>query len=769
MCRRGQAGPTSGRTDDARARYKCQRCELHNSTGAHRTRRPREPRGRTIVAEAAGIVLADALLCVRVVVEALVAGRAVAKLEQPVAVGHPPEVELVQELALVALERGGDEGAMNACLCQPGCVGGGRPTRPPTGRRSRRTFLQSPRSQCLQTVLSRSRSRGWLGIGLGPLKLASAGSVCLSGQRAAPSGHPSGARLSRQIWRSASSLRARSCFACCSTRSGEDEKERPGRIRSSTCGGRSEVATMRANEEADGGRVGGRRERASEPEGRRPRALGAETKLGRAASSSSRPRGKPTSTSLATQALCAPLLSLSFPFRSRRHSRACSVTLQTFLERAMSTTAADNPPSFGALSDLLDEQPHAFALSGGSDALRQASEQALKDVFQIGRSLVLLLAFDWFMGRAAQEAFAERDPCARRGLTFPTFRVPTRPTALDSEPTSLPPLESFLRELVAQNPSSSADDPLPSLPPTPLDALYTADLGPEQVWEQLELRATKLVDVLGQFGILADLDEADDDAGGGLSREEKIARGIALDSDEEDEDDEELSDGAFDGIDDMSDSEASGSDDDDNDDDDDESPLSDPDAFDDSAFPSADEEEDDFAGLDYGDEQASGADDVSDEEDDEEDDTHRRITDLDAPGSKRDARRCALSRSRAGLYRSAAATAADPFTRCPACDPAAHPIFDLVHQLLSASCPCPSATNLGRIRRLTTPSSRSTPSTARQRSSKRSTSPLARSAPTSLPQKPTMTTTRQALRCPLPTAWTTTMTKATTKTTLRSS
>jgi hypothetical protein len=68
----------------------------------------------------------------------------------------------------------------------------------------------------------------------------------------------------------------------------------------------------------------------------------------------------------------------------------------------MSTTVAANPPSFGALSDLLDEQPHAFALSGGSDALRQASEQALKDVFQIGRSPVLLLA----LGRAAQEAFA---------------------------------------------------------------------------------------------------------------------------------------------------------------------------------------------------------------------------------------------------------------------------------------------------------------------------------------------------------------------------
>lgn len=207
------------------------------------------------------------------------------------------------------------------------------------------------------------------------------------------------------------------------------------------------------------------------------------------------------------------------------------------------------------------------------------------------------------------------------------------PAALDSEPSSLPPLESFLRELVLQNPSSSSDDALPALPPTPLDSLYTADLAPEQVWEQLELRASKLVDVLGQFGILADLDEADEDAGGGLSREEKIARGIALDSDEEEDDDEEdLSDSAFDGIDDMSDSEASGSE---VDDDDDESPLSDPDAFDDSAFPS--EEEDDFAGLDYGDDQAE---EEEASEEDEEDDTHRRITDLDAPGSKRDARRC---------------------------------------------------------------------------------------------------------------------------------
>lgn len=65
----------------------------------------------------------------------------------------------------------------------------------------------------------------------------------------------------------------------------------------------------------------------------------------------------------------------------------------------MSTTAAPaaaagpaNPPSFGALSELLEHEPHAFALGAGSDALRLASEQALKDVFQIGRSASLLAA-----------------------------------------------------------------------------------------------------------------------------------------------------------------------------------------------------------------------------------------------------------------------------------------------------------------------------------------------------------------------------------------
>lgn len=139
--------------------------------------------------------------------------------------------------------------------------------------------------------------------------------------------------------------------------------------------------------------------------------------------------------------------------------------------------------------------------------------------------------------------------------------------------------------------------------------------------------------VLEQFGILADLDDGEAD-GKGISREEKIARGIPLDSDDEDDEEEdEDSDGAFDGIDDMPDSDAS-----DVSDDDDESPLSDPDAFDGSDFPegalSDEEEEDDFAGLDYGDE------DVSEEEDDEEDDTLRRITDLDAPGSKAASRRC---------------------------------------------------------------------------------------------------------------------------------
>lgn len=58
---------------------------------------------RTVVAEPSLVVLADALFCVRVIVEAFVPTGAVAVLEQPVAVWHPAEVVLVQELALVSL------------------------------------------------------------------------------------------------------------------------------------------------------------------------------------------------------------------------------------------------------------------------------------------------------------------------------------------------------------------------------------------------------------------------------------------------------------------------------------------------------------------------------------------------------------------------------------------------------------------------------------------------------------------------------------------
>lgn len=49
-----------------------------------------------------------------------------------------------------------------------------------------------------------------------------------------------------------------------------------------------------------------------------------------------------------------------------------------------SPASAPNPPSFAALSALLEHQPHALALSAGSAELRLASEQALKDVFQLG-------------------------------------------------------------------------------------------------------------------------------------------------------------------------------------------------------------------------------------------------------------------------------------------------------------------------------------------------------------------------------------------------
>lgn len=42
------------------------------------------------------------------------------------------------------------------------------------------------------------------------------------------------------------------------------------------------------------------------------------------------------------------------------------------------------PASLDALADVLASDTHTLALPAGSDALRLATEQALKDVFQLG-------------------------------------------------------------------------------------------------------------------------------------------------------------------------------------------------------------------------------------------------------------------------------------------------------------------------------------------------------------------------------------------------
>lgn len=63
-------------------------------------------------------------------------------------------------------------------------------------------FLHKPRSQCLQTVAKRSRSRGCVGNCFGGWKFRSDGVVCRSGQWRGPRGQPAGVSDSLHIWSS---------------------------------------------------------------------------------------------------------------------------------------------------------------------------------------------------------------------------------------------------------------------------------------------------------------------------------------------------------------------------------------------------------------------------------------------------------------------------------------------------------------------------------------------------------------------------------------
>lgn len=182
--------------------------------------------------------------------------------------------------------------------------------------------------------------------------------------------------------------------------------------------------------------------------------------------------------------------------------------------------------------------------------------------------------------------------------------------ALASETTHLEPLQKFLSSL------NESSEPVEPFPPTPLDALYTEGMDADQIWEQLELRNVKLVELLEDVGAIHSARVGDEDEGS-LTLEEKIERGIVSDPEGE-EDSEEL---GFEGIDDMEDSgdSESGSEEEGENGEEDEEMF--------------DEEEEEEGMFDQEDEEDE------EEEEDEDDDTHKRIQDLDEPGYARASRK----------------------------------------------------------------------------------------------------------------------------------
>jgi hypothetical protein len=263
--------------------------------------------------------------------------------------------------------------------------------------------------------------------------------------------------------------------------------------------------------------------------------------------------------------------------------------------------------------------------------------------------------------------------------------------ALSSESELLPHVQKLLSTMIAED--GSADASRPQFPYTPLTSLYTEGMDVDQIWEQLEMRAEKVVEVLEEVGVLDDL-ERDDSS---LTNEEKLERGM-IDSDEEEEDDEDGSEGSeelsFEGMDDLEDSGDS------EDEDEEVDGLSGEEDEGDSA------EEDDELMDDEGME--------DDEDEDEDDDTERRVRDLDASGSSSAGRR-SVPPHRHG-------------------SPSRNPVRDADQTLYPAH-----HRTLGHIRPWTTRSSRCMPSTGRRRSSRRSRSRTGSSAST-------MTTMRRRRR-----------------------
>ena len=186
-------------------------------------------------------------------------------------------------------------------------------------------------------------------------------------------------------------------------------------------------------------------------------------------------------------------------------------------------------------------------------------------------------------------------------------------------------MHKLLLSLLPEEPSPEALEAAARLefPPTPLTALYTDGMDVDQIWEQLEMRAAKVVDVLEEVGVLDDLDRDE----GSLTNEEKLERGM-IDSDDEEEDgegsegSEELS---FEGMDDLEDSGDS--------EEEDGEELEDGLSADEDDEEEGDSEDDDEM-MDDDDEEED-----EDDEDDEDDDTERRIRDLDASGQSSASRR----------------------------------------------------------------------------------------------------------------------------------
>ncbi|KAL7413419.1 U3 small nucleolar ribonucleoprotein complex, subunit Mpp10 [Mrakia frigida] len=230
------------------------------------------------------------------------------------------------------------------------------------------------------------------------------------------------------------------------------------------------------------------------------------------------------------------------------------------------------PTSFTTLTSLLDTSAHGFASPSGDSSLAAASELALKDVFDL---------------------------------------------ALSTESTLLPHIRTLLLSLLPADLSSLPAEALDRLnfPPTPLTSLYTDGMDVDQIWEQLEMRAGKMVEVLDEVGVLDELDREE----GSISNEEREQRGMGPKEDSESDGEEGSEELSFEGMDELEDSGESESEEEEEEEE--------------EGVSFADEEDDDEDDDDDDEEMMDDEEEEEEEEEDEDDDTERRVTDLDQPGS----------------------------------------------------------------------------------------------------------------------------------------